>query len=79
LKGRKFKVNNGKKVSFWVDAWLEEKPLCVIYPILYDLCAGKNYSMWRVRNDEWVIHFKIILPPLIRMQLYDLARKLNAF
>jgi hypothetical protein len=79
LKGRKFKVNSGKKVSSCVDAWLEEKPLCVIYPILYDLCVDKNCSMWKVRNDEWVIQFKIILPPLIRMQWYDLARKLNAF
>jgi hypothetical protein len=48
LKGRKFRVNNGKKVSFWVDTWLEGKPLCVSYPILYDMCVDKNCSVWKV-------------------------------
>jgi hypothetical protein len=77
LKGRKFKVNNGKKISFWVDSWLEEKLLCELYPILYDLCVDKTSSVWKVRNDEWVIRYKIILPSIIRMQWYDLARKLK--
>jgi hypothetical protein len=37
MKGRVFKVNNGKLVSFWLDTSLEDKPLCKTYPILYEL------------------------------------------
>jgi hypothetical protein len=30
LRGRKFKVNNGKLVSFWLDSWFEDKPMCSV-------------------------------------------------
>jgi hypothetical protein len=52
LKGRKFRVNNGKKVSFWTDIWLEEKPLCILYPVLYDLCVDNKSSVWNVMKGE---------------------------
>jgi hypothetical protein len=31
-----------------------------------------------VAQEEWVIQFKIRLPPMIREQWYELARKLNS-
>jgi hypothetical protein len=30
-----------------------------------------------VKNNDWVVPFKIILPPIIRFQWYELATKLN--
>jgi hypothetical protein len=35
LKGRTYKMNNGKNVSFWLNVWLEDKPLCLCYPVLF--------------------------------------------
>jgi hypothetical protein len=29
LKDRRYIIGNGKYVSFWLDVWLGEKPLCL--------------------------------------------------
>jgi hypothetical protein len=42
LQGREFKLNNGKMVSFWLDSWMDNKPICIIYPVVYDLCTDKK-------------------------------------
>jgi hypothetical protein len=70
-------VNNGKSVSFWQDVWLEEKPLCIIYPVLFDLCLHRNCSVAEVAANEWVIGFKIRLQLILRDQWYQLTAKLN--
>jgi hypothetical protein len=54
-----------------------DKPLCRAYPILYELCLNQNSSIHDVENEEWMIQFKIISPPIIIEQWYDLAAKLN--
>jgi hypothetical protein len=64
-------------VSFWMDSWLEDKPLCVVYPILFDLCMNPKNSVAEMKENEWVVPFKIILPPIVREQWYKLAGKLN--
>jgi hypothetical protein len=77
LKGRKFITNNVKKISFWLDPWMDGKPLYLAYPILYELCLNQDSSVHEVSDNGWVIPFKIILPPLIRDVWYEMARKLN--
>jgi hypothetical protein len=42
LRGRKYKMNNGKLISFWLDPWLGDDPICKTYPILYDLCLDQR-------------------------------------
>jgi hypothetical protein len=64
-------------VSFWLDKWLDDKPLCVAYPILFDLCADKRISVHEVWSEGWVIHFQIIPQGLARSQWYELAERLN--
>jgi hypothetical protein len=44
---------------------------------LYEQCTEKNISVEKVAQDEWVIHFKVRLSPIIRDQWYNLAQKLN--
>jgi hypothetical protein len=68
LQGRKFMVNNGKLVSFWLDSWLEDKPLCSVYPILYDMCTNKSCSVWEVAKVGWVLQFRVNLPSIVREQ-----------
>jgi hypothetical protein len=77
LQGRKYKINNEKSVSFWLDKWLDDKPLCVAYPILFDLCADKRISVHEMWSEGWVIHFQIIPQGLARSQWYELAERLN--
>jgi hypothetical protein len=46
LSGRKIETKNWTKNTMrWHDAWLEEKPICIIAPVLYDLCRGKNITV----------------------------------
>jgi hypothetical protein len=77
LKGREYKINNGKAVSFWLDAWLGADPLCKQYPVLYDLCEDQRCSVSEVAEGGWLIQFKIRIPPLVRERWYDLAARLN--
>jgi hypothetical protein len=35
LRGRGVKANNGQNVSFWLDSWMDDSPLCIAYPVLY--------------------------------------------
>jgi hypothetical protein len=65
-------------VSFWLDSWLEDKLLCVLYPILFDLCLNPKSSVYEMKKNEWVVPFRIILPPIVKDQWYELAGKLNS-
>jgi hypothetical protein len=78
LTRREFEVNNGKLISFWLDPWLDKKPICKIYPILFDLAVNQGCSVHDVVMAEWVIQFKIRLPSIIRDQWYRLATGLNS-
>jgi hypothetical protein len=49
LKRRDIKSRNGKLVSFWLDPWLENTPLCQAYPILYELGTVNSWD-----KGEWV-------------------------
>jgi hypothetical protein len=52
LQGREFKINSGRLVSFWLDPWMNEKPLCTSYPVLYDLCMNQRSSVRGVIENE---------------------------
>jgi len=48
MKNRKVKVNNGQSTLFWEEPWMKEKPLCILHPVLYDLCLDKKISIHSV-------------------------------
>ena len=48
MRNRKVKVNNGQSTLFWEEPWLKEKPLCILHPVLYDLCLDKKISIHSV-------------------------------
>jgi hypothetical protein len=75
--GRGYEMNNGKLISFWLDPWLDKEPNCRMYPILFDLAVNQCLSVHDVAMVEWVIQFKIRLPPIISEQWYRLAISLN--
>jgi hypothetical protein len=78
LRGREYRLNNVKVISFWRETWLEDNPICSDYPILFDLCNDQNVAVSDVAQAVWAIRFRIRLPPMIRDQWYNLAQKLNA-
>jgi hypothetical protein len=77
IRGRGYKLNNGKHISFWKDIWLGDKPLCISYPVLFDLCVHQNCSVYEAAQNDWVINFKSKLHGILRDQWYHLAATLN--
>ena len=58
-------MNNGKLTLFWEDPWLYNKPLCVVAPILYDLCHDKLASVYHVLTVDGRLNFRRWLPPIL--------------
>jgi hypothetical protein len=77
LKGREYQIHNGKSVSFWLDKWVGEKPLCLEYPILNDACTHKDSSVHDVAETGCVVRLKFRLQGALREQWYNLAAMLN--
>jgi hypothetical protein len=77
LSGRGYKLNNGKLISFWKDTWIGNGPMCLAYPILYELCTNQNCYVFDVAQNGWVVYFKSRLHGTLRDQWYDLVVMLN--
>jgi hypothetical protein len=45
LRERRYKVNNGRNVSF---LWIGDKPMCIVYPMLFDLCSCKKCPVYEI-------------------------------
>jgi hypothetical protein len=68
LRGGEYRVGNGKNISFWLDAWLDNEPLCIKYPMLYERCTNQKILMYGVAHAQWVVHFRVILQGILREQ-----------
>ena len=56
--GATFVEQNGKEVLFWKDVWLEEVPLKIIFPRIYDYCRNKNSLVSEcLINGQWRFDF----------------------
>jgi hypothetical protein len=61
LRGRSYKVGDGRSISFWNDVWLDDKPLCTKYPLPCERCTYQKVSVYGVAHEQWVVHLKVIL------------------
>jgi hypothetical protein len=77
LAGRVYEINDGKMISFWLDHWLGDEPICKKFHIMFELVVNQKCFVHKVAYIDWVIQFKIRLPPIIRDQWYRLATMLN--
>jgi hypothetical protein len=59
-------VKNGKLVSFWLDPWLENIPLCQSYSVLYELALEQNSSVFKIWEKGWVVQFRVRLNGIFR-------------
>ena len=53
LRGRRLQTKNGKNTILWSNSWLNNKPLCVTYPVLYDLCSEKDITVFDFLRKKW--------------------------
>lgn len=56
LLGRDVCVKNGSLTRFWKDIWLYQQPLCLIAPVLFELCDCKEATVAKVRSGETLIN-----------------------
>jgi mannosylglycoprotein endo-beta-mannosidase len=45
-------LGDGCKTRFWEDTWIEDKPLCVLFPRLYNLTFTQNVTAAKVFSQD---------------------------
>ena len=76
LRGRTFSVKNGRKTSLWTDTWISDKPLCILYPVLFDLCVNKNISVFNFLTINGQVQFSRWLPSLLFEQWIEVVNNI---
>jgi len=51
------KTRNGKNSLFWLDSWLYDKPLAILYPDLFKLCEQQMVTVDQVKAAPDLISF----------------------
>jgi hypothetical protein len=46
LRGRKIETKKGDLTLFWLDPWLYDRPMCLVAPVLFDLCEEKEVTLY---------------------------------
>jgi len=65
LKGRTIHTKNGKNTLFWLDSWLDNKPLSVVHSVLFDLCSNQEVTVFEFLRLEGQLSFNRWLPPFL--------------
>ncbi|XP_026452112.1 uncharacterized protein LOC113352514 [Papaver somniferum] len=76
----KFKVNSGKRISFWMDQWLFDVPLSLKFPNLYTISRAKTKCISDVYMEEsqtWNLMLPRRLNNVRRNELDELQRCLT--
>ena len=73
LSNRKIKVKNGLSTLFWEDPWINDKPLCLLHPVLYELCTDKLVSDHFFLSRNAQLNFSRWLSPILFNSWVDLV------
>ena len=76
MPNRKIKVHNGLSALFWEDPWFDDKPLCLLYPVLYELCADKWVSVHHFLSNNAQLQFTRWLSPILFTSWLDLVNEI---
>jgi hypothetical protein len=49
----------------WLDTWLGDKPICVVAPVIFDLCVEKEITVHQLLRNGGQIQFDRWLPPIL--------------
>jgi hypothetical protein len=79
LRGRVIKVRDGKQTLFWKDIWLQDKPLCVLAPVLFDWCSHKDVTVHQFLSLNGHLSFDRWLPPILFEQWLSIVGRTFCF
>lgn len=65
MRGRSINTKNGNWTLFWKDTWISQRPLCVLYPVLFDLCEEKNITVYQFLVKDGNLQFTRWLSSLL--------------
>ena len=68
LAGRKVLIKNCENVLFWLDCWLDDQPLCIKFPTLFELNDFKYISVDDFVKKNGLITFRRWLPTVLQSQ-----------
>jgi hypothetical protein len=51
-RGLMYIVGDGKKVRFWLDVWLGQCPLSVVYNNIFQICNEQNSIVYEVFSKQ---------------------------
>ena len=63
-----YAIQNGENVLFWLDCWLENRPLCINYPTLFELNECKQVSVAEFIRKNGQVSFRRWLPLVLQDQ-----------
>jgi hypothetical protein len=67
-------LGDGATASFWHDAWLFDKSLCVSFPELFAVCTKRALTVREALADSrWCKHIKRIILPEAIVHLWELV------
>jgi len=67
------------KTLLWKDIRVDSKPLCVLQPVLFELCTEKNISVQNFLLKNGHITFQRWLSPILFEQWLEIADKVYSF
>ena len=76
LAGRKIKVGDGSITLFWLDCWINDKPLYLLYPTLFELCEAKLITVKKFSEVRGNISFRRWLPPFLQQQWVEVIKNI---
>jgi hypothetical protein len=77
--GRKVITRSGDKTRFWEDPWLNEIPLAMSEPDLYEMCNDKFLLVHHVKERDGQLDFRRWLNDDIRSNWDKIMEKFQAF
>jgi hypothetical protein len=72
-------VRDGKQTLFWNDLWLQDKPLCIPAPVLFDWCGHKDITVHQFISLNGQLSFDRWLPPILFEQWWSIVGKAFCF
>jgi hypothetical protein len=58
LAGRKISLGQGNICRLWKDTYMDDVPLCDLYPVLFDLCQMQDCTVQQCVDSNYVIPFR---------------------
>jgi len=72
LRGRRFKIGNGRSADFWRGRWCGSIALIAKFPELFDICNEQSGSVYEFAAKGWRLTFRRWLDERLQVQIRKL-------